>query len=145
LNSKHYNNRMNDEQESKSIMPEVLPSQKPISNVGWYHPLAGFVMMALDFGGSIGDITGFFWFLLMPVIMLGIFSVSTLAVAFVQTRVAGDDPKTALTKGVIAGILCAIPMPIFGTALGGFILIKSGLKNWGEKKDPSLKIQTPRQ
>ncbi|MFZ5807164.1 MAG: hypothetical protein ACOY3I_08170 [Verrucomicrobiota bacterium] len=128
---------MNDFQENNTLTPEVLPPQKPISHVGWYHPLAGLVMMALDFGGSVGDVTGFLWVLFLPLVILGIFAVSTSAIAFIQIRVAGDDPKTAFTKGAIAGILCAIPTPIFGTALGSIILLKSGLKNLSDKEKKS--------
>lgn len=113
---------------------EIIPMEKKDSPPSqseslWFHPFSAVCMIALDFTGSLGDITGFMFFLLMPLVILGIFCVMTLLVRWIQINIANDDPKIALKKGVIAGILCAIPTPIFGTAVGSYILLKSGLKS----------------
>lgn len=91
------------------------------------HPLAALAMVVLDFGGFAGDIGGLTVLFLLPLVIGLIFLVATFLVTWIQNKLAGEELEMALVKGLIAGILCAIPTPIFGTAVGGFILLKSGL------------------
>ncbi|MFH1067791.1 MAG: hypothetical protein V1746_07805 [bacterium] len=91
------------------------------------HPLAALAMVVLDFGGFAGDVSGFALFFLLPLVMGLIFFVTTFVVAWIQNRLAGEKWGDAVAKGIVAGVLCSIPTPIFGTAVGGFILLKSGL------------------
>ena len=50
-----------------------------------------------------------------------------LATARIQSKWAGDSPRSARLKGLLAGIVVALPFPVGGTALGGLILASSGL------------------
>lgn len=92
-----------------------------------FHPMAALVMVVLDFGGFAGDVSGFVLLFLLPLVIVTIFLASTFLVAWIQNRLGGERWREAVIKGLIAGVLCAIPTPIFGTAVGGFILLKSGL------------------
>ena len=109
---------------------EIVSSEK---NPLWFHPYSAICMIGLDFTGALGDITGFMFFLLMPIVILVFFTIAMLIVRWLQINIAHDEPKLALKKGIVAGILCAIPTPIFGTAVGGYILLKSGLNSLKKK------------
>jgi hypothetical protein len=88
----------------------------------WYHPLSAVVMIVFDFGGTIGDLEGLSFTIILPFVILGIFLLVACTVAWIQKRCELDTPRVAWLKGVIAGVLCAIPFPIFGTAFGTFLL-----------------------
>ena len=104
----------------------------------WYHPLAAIVMIVCDFTGLAGDILWMFWALSIA----GVFLVSFTLVFFIQYVLDQNSWRIALLKALIAGTLCAIPMPIFGTVAGSMILVKSGLNGEGipiwRKKNPPL-------
>jgi hypothetical protein len=112
---------MNTDQPLKPDFIESEPSRR------WYHPLSAGLMIAFDFGGTIGDIEGMAFTVLLPFVILSIFALVCVSVTWVQYHYEHDSRRQAWIKGAFAGFLCAIPFPIFGTAFGTFLLIKSGM------------------
>jgi hypothetical protein len=89
------------------------------------HMYSGMVILGLDwllFSGVV--ITAGTATLLISV--LGFF-IGAGVVAACQRVVARDTWLASLAKGLIAGIIVGIPLPIFGTFVGGVIISLSGL------------------
>ena len=57
--------------------------------------------------------------------------------ALIQRHLAKDSPKAAFWKGVAAGIIVGAPFPVAGTAVGGTILVLSGLDRLLKRRTPS--------
>ncbi len=89
------------------------------------HPAAGGLILGLDWILFSSDLlTGG---LALPVSMVGGFLVSSIGTALIQRNLAGDSRSKAALKGLAAGIAVGVPFPIAGTAVGGGILVLSGL------------------
>lgn len=90
------------------------------------HPVVGFGLFTVDSLLFASEVTTFeaTWALTIPIgMMLTVFSV------LAQKRLFGDSWRAALGKGIIVGVLTAIPLPIasFSTLLGGIIGVAKGL------------------
>lgn len=92
------------------------------------HPASGALILALDwllFSGSVFSLgLG-----TMALASIG-FVTGTIAVVFTQYRYGHDPMMTSGLKGLLAGVLVGLPLPIAGTAVGGLILSLSGLDRW---------------
>jgi hypothetical protein len=44
-----------------------------------------------------------------------------------QRWIAGDSYWKALSKAFLAGVVVGVPWPLFGTVLGGWILVAAGI------------------
>lgn len=88
-----------------------------------FHFLAATYTAVVNRAASLG------YFRFSPVSLAGlrIFAATFLIITWFQWRMAKNEFKTALQKGMIAGILCAIPGRILGVAVGSYALLKSGL------------------
>lgn len=92
------------------------------------HPASGALILAFDwllFSGSaislgLGTIA-----LASAGFVLGL-----IGVAFIQHHYGPDPMITSGLKGLLAGVVVGIPLPIAGTAVGGLVLSLSGLDRW---------------
>ena len=64
-----------------------------------------------------------------PVVMLLGFVLGSGGAFLAQRRAANESLWSAATKAFLAGIVVALPWPIGGTLLGGWVLLASGLAN----------------
>ena len=64
-----------------------------------------------------------------PVVMLLGFVLGSGGAFLAQRRAANESLWGAATKAFLAGIVVALPWPIGGTLLGGWVLLASGLAN----------------
>lgn len=76
------------------------------------------------------------------------FALGLLGTAHVQYHYGDDTLLTSALKGLLAGLVVGVPLPIAGTAVGGFILSMSGLDRWrrrlpGGRKSPASDPQPP--
>ena len=68
------------------------------------------------------------------IIVLG-FGLGATGTYLLQRRWGHDERTTAGAKALMAGIAVGVPWPIFGTAIGGWVLLASGLSNfWGNRR-----------
>lgn len=90
----------------------------------WLHPASAAVILGLDWlAWSVEVMSGF---LATPVTVLLVFA-ATLSIVFqVQTRLAGDPPPIARRKAVLGALAAAVPFPITGTIVGGWVLAAAG-------------------
>ncbi len=88
-------------------------------------PITGAWILALDWllfssnAVSAGLATPF-------VVVIG-FALGAVGTFFFQKRFAEDSAFKAAAKALAAGIVVGVPWPLFGTVVGGWILIVSGL------------------
>jgi hypothetical protein len=62
------------------------------------------------------------------VVVLG-FVLGGLSTALIQRLLDGESWGSSLFKGLLAGIVVGVPLPIFGTFVGGIILGLAGLSH----------------
>lgn len=98
------------------------------TSYSFLHPASGAVILALDwilFSGSVLSLgLGS-----MALSSIG-FVIGLIGVAIVQHRYGPDPMITSGLKGLLAGVVVGVPLPIAGTAVGGLILSLSGLDRW---------------
>lgn len=95
--------------------------------LGWWHPIAVLVAVALDWLWTIIDIAALMVNPLFLVLTcLGFFLITTGIVYYIQRHVAEENGNKSLAKGIAMGICVAIPTPFFGSAVGLGSLILSG-------------------
>ena len=91
----------------------------------WLHPAAGLAIFAFDwllFGSDL--ITEFLFVVIASLIG---FWLGLIATYLVQSRIAGDSRGKSLLKGLFAGVVVGVPLPIGGTVVGAFVLAASGI------------------
>jgi hypothetical protein len=92
------------------------------------HPTSGAVILALDwilFSGNVLSLgLGS-----MALSSIG-FVLGLIGVAVVQHRYGSDPMITSGLKGLLAGVVVGVPLPVAGTAVGGVVLSLSGLDRW---------------
>lgn len=89
------------------------------------HPAAGGLILGLDwllFSSEMA--TGG---LALPLAAVLGFVVAGLGTSFIQRFWAKEGWGRALLKGILAGIVVGVPVPIGGTLVGGAVLASSGL------------------
>jgi hypothetical protein len=64
-----------------------------------------------------------------PLVMVAGFVLGGAGAYVIQRKRANDEPRSAVLKAVLAGIVVGLPWPVGGTLLGGWVLLASGLGN----------------
>ncbi len=98
------------------------------------HPASGILILGLDwlFFAENAVTLG-----LSTPLLAGVgFGVAGIGTGLLQRRLGRDGFAAALLKGLLAGVVVGIPLPIAGTAVGGGILALSGLNNLWGRSDP---------
>jgi hypothetical protein len=106
---------------------EAAPERRTI-----LHPAAGGLILGLDwllFSGTAATMG-----LATPLSASLGFVVGSIGTAAIQRKLAGDSRTTAALKGLAAGVVVGVPFPIAGTAVGGGILVLSGLDRLLKRK-----------
>src|SRR3954466_4061425 len=88
-------------------------------------PATGLLIMGLDWLLFSEEAASFG--LLIPFTSLVGFLAGSIGTYHLQTKHGLDAKPVAALKGLLAGILVAIPFPLAGTIIGGAILASSGL------------------
>lgn len=92
------------------------------------HPASGALILGLDWllfsqnALTLGLST-------VVVVLVG-FVVAGLGTSLLQRRYNADGWALASVKGLVAGVVVGIPLPVAGTAVGGGILALSGLNSF---------------
>jgi hypothetical protein len=123
----------------KQAFQELLPPLRsgPDGRSSWFDwltdplpkrfmlPATGLLIMGLDWLLFSEEAASFG--LLIPFTSLFGLLAGGIGTYHLQTRHGLDSKPVAALKGVLAGILVAIPFPLAGTMIGGAILATSGL------------------
>jgi hypothetical protein len=124
---------------NKKTFQELLPPLRrgPDGESSWFDwltdplpkrfmlPATGLLVMGLDWLLFSEEAASFG--LLIPFTSLVGFVVGGIGTYLLQSRHGLDPKPVAWLKGLLAGILIAIPFPLAGTMVGGAILASSGL------------------
>ena len=97
----------------------------------WLHPLSGAIILLLDwicFGGEVLTLE-----LAQPILSILAFLITTTGVLVVQRFFSKDRWGQAIMKAVLGGILAGFPTPIFGTIVGAWVILASGLSRFSLK------------
>lgn len=89
------------------------------------HPASGLLILGLDwlfFSGTALSLG-----LTTPALALLGFGIGALGTGMLQRIYGGEGRLKSVLKGLLGGLVVGIPLPIAGTAVGGFILALSGL------------------
>jgi hypothetical protein len=94
-----------------------------------FHPTAVIILILLDWGGFlfevpqiISPVTLIFTFILIFLVAFGL-------IYMLQQHFAGDSKKDAVMKGLLGGLICAVPAPVMASFIGSIILALSGFEN----------------
>jgi phosphate/sulfate permease len=112
----------------------MMKTRDSFSQTFGLHPIVGFSLFAIDSLLFASEVATFeaTWILTIPIaVVLTVFAI------LLQKRLYGDRWRAAVTKGLIVGVLTAIPLPIASltTLLGG--VLGAG-KSLFEKKADAL-------
>ena len=98
----------------------------------WLHPMSGLLILGVD------------WLFFAPeaataqtaliVTVPPAFLAAGSGTFWIQRRRNGDTIRAALLKGLVGGVLAAVPTPISGTVFGTLVLVLSGLSNWNQRE-----------
>jgi len=94
-----------------------------------FHPTAVIVLILLDWGGFLFEVPQLWSLFTMILTGLGIFTISGGLIYALQRHFTLDDKRAALIKGVLGGLICAIPAPVMASFVGSIILTLSGFEN----------------
>lgn len=92
------------------------------------HPASGALILGLDWL-LFADTVVTLGLATLPAILVG-FGGASVGTSLLQRRYGGDSWGAAVGKGVLAGAVVGVPLPIVGTVVGGGILALSGLDAW---------------
>lgn len=100
---------------------------------GWLnlHPATGGLVLALDWLLFSGEVLSAGAVTPLTAALGGL--AAALATYRIQAARAGDAPRAARLKALLAGVAVALPFPVGGTALGSIILASSGLRRLGRR------------
>ena len=99
-------------------------------------PLSGAVVLAVDnllFGANAGTAM-----VATPLVSFLAFVATSASVFSVQRLRERDSRGRSLIKGLFCGLLAGIPTSIAGTALGGFVILASGLDRILKRNDGNV-------
>lgn len=107
--------------------PEIVDSASETVSAPrrFLHPASGGLILGLDwllFSGTVATAG-----VALPASILSGFLLSSVGVTAIQRFIAGDSRTKSALKGLAAGIVVGAPFPVAGTAVGGGILMLSGL------------------
>lgn len=100
----------------------------------FFHPLSGACIVGLDwllFSGNVAS-----GGLMTAGVALGGFVLGGTSVALCQRYLSHDTLALSAAKGLVAGLVVGIPMPIAGTFVGGLVLSLSGVASLKNKLLP---------
>jgi hypothetical protein len=105
---------------------DIVPKDATARTAGTFvHPATGALILGLDwmlFSGTVVSAGTAWWILSAAGFVLG-----TAGAAFLQRRFGGDTMRMSVAKGLAAGVVVGLPLPVAGTAVGGWVLAASGL------------------
>lgn len=108
---------------------KILNRKQSFTNL--FHPTTVILLLILDWGGFILEIPQIISPFTLIVTFIGIFILTSILAYFLQRHFAGENKRTAILKGILAGLICAIPTGIMSSVIGSMILILSGGKALG--------------
>ena len=104
--------------------------------LAFLHPLGAIIVVAIDFLWTIIEVAALPLLIILSIV---IFIVTAIIVYNIQRILAEESEAKALIKGIVFGILVALPFPVFGAIGGGLSLLLSGVDyvtgSSGEKKN----------
>jgi len=104
----------------------ALPAQNlATSRSTFLHPASGALILSLDwllFSGTIFTGGLAIWFTGITGLVIG-----GIGTGLIQRHFGRDARRAAALKGLAAGIVVGAPFPVAGTAVGGMVLVLSGL------------------
>lgn len=114
--------------------PEVVESaaEAHTTRRTFLHPAAGGLILGLDwilFSGTMATAG-----ITLPASVLAGFVIGSIGTTLIQRQLSGDSRTKAALKGLAAGVVVGMPFPIAGTAVGGGILVLSGLDHLIKRK-----------
>lgn len=92
------------------------------------HIQTAMVVMALDGIWHVIEIPGYFAILPGLILSFTIGIIAYFVTKSIQMKTAGDTADEAHSKALTMAILCGVPFPFLGTAVGTYFLIWAGLK-----------------
>lgn len=111
------------------LEPQVeMPSEQPTL----LHPAAGGLILGLDwllFSGTVVTAA-----VALPASVVAGFALGSVGTAIIQRKLGGDSRRKAILKGLAAGVVVGMPFPVAGTAVGGGVLMLSGLDRLLKRK-----------
>lgn len=94
-----------------------------------FHPTAVIILILLDWGGFLFEVPQIISPLTLIFTFIVIYLISFLLIYSLQQHFAGDTKKDALMKGLLGGLICAVPAPVMASFIGSIILALSGFEN----------------
>lgn len=94
-----------------------------------FHPTAVIILILLDWGGFLFEVPQIISPLTLIFTFIVIYLISFFLIYLLQQHFAGDSKKDALMKGLLGGLMCAIPAPVMASFIGSIILALSGFEN----------------
>lgn len=94
-----------------------------------FHPTAVIILILLDWGGFLFEVPQIISPLTLIFTFIVIYLISFLLIYSLQQHFAGDSKKDALMKGLLGGLICAVPAPVMASFIGSIILALSGFEN----------------
>jgi|GEM_PF-2652554 len=94
-----------------------------------FHPTAVIILILLDWGGFLFEVPQIISPLTLIFTFFVIYLISFLLIYSLQQHFAGDSKKDALMKGLLGGLICAVPAPVMASFIGSIILALSGFEN----------------
>ncbi len=119
---------------TKNLQEPLVPVQHPADGVQavatpdrrtLLHPASGTLILGLDwllFSGTVFSGGLAVWITGLTGLIIG-----GIGTGLIQRRISHDSRTAAALKGLAAGFIVGAPFPIAGTAVGGMVLVLSGL------------------
>lgn len=116
---------------SSAVATPLPPSDKAESSNFRLHPLSGLLLLVVDnifWGVELATFE-----LAMPISVVLSFLITGVGVVLVQRFMARDGLGASLAKAFFCAVLAGVPWSIMGTALGGVVLMASGLSAFNRR------------
>lgn len=116
---------------SSSALTPPTPADKDETSSFRLHPLSGLLLLVVDnifWGVELATFE-----LAMPISVVLSFLITGAGVMMIQRFMARNGWGMSLAKAFFCAVLAGVPWSIMGTALGGFVLMASGLSAFSRK------------
>ncbi len=119
---------------------EPEPQVDPRSRVSGspVHPLAALLLLVVDNLWNLGDWAVFAWIVIIPLSFLSVFFPGLL----LQRYANRDTWGGAFGKGMLLGVLAAVPTSIAGTPIGVAFLTWAGVDKWRSRDKGIIDVET---